>query len=106
MNKKALDQYVQFKERQEQLTKRKAELDESEESIRSLIAVLDEKKEAAIDRTFKMVARYFSEVFAELTDTPPGSAQLVLQKKAHVEGEEEEEQGAVSRAFSGIDVKV
>lgn len=67
VNKKALDQYVHFKEQRESLEERKVELDESEKAIQELIAALDEKKGQAIERTFKMVAKFFSEVFSELT---------------------------------------
>jgi len=78
LNKKALDQYVFFKEQREELVKRKEELDASEEAIEQLIAALDEKKDAAIERTFKMVAKYFSDVFQALTQS--GSAQLLMQR--------------------------
>jgi structural maintenance of chromosome 3 (chondroitin sulfate proteoglycan 6) len=67
VNKKALDQYVHFKEQRESLEERRTELDESEKAIQELIAALDEKKGQAIERTFKIVAKFFSVVFAELT---------------------------------------
>jgi len=63
VNKKALDQYVNFTEQHEELAKRKTEVDESEKAIVSLIDELDAKKNEAIERTFKGVAKYFSEVF-------------------------------------------
>lgn len=44
------------------LRERKEELDESEKAIETLIKGLDDQKEAALQRTFKMVARFFAEV--------------------------------------------
>lgn len=67
VNKKALDQYVHFKEQREKLEERKVEIDNSQTAIRDLITALDQKKDAAIERTYKMVAKYFTEVFAQLT---------------------------------------
>ncbi len=43
-----------------------AEMDVSESKIRELITALDARKNEAIERTFKGVAKYFKEVFAEL----------------------------------------
>lgn len=67
VNKKALDQYVRFKEQREQLEARRSELDESHKAIHALITALDTKKDQAIQRTFKMVAKFFAEVFEQLT---------------------------------------
>jgi len=100
VNKKALDQYVHFKEQREDLDQRKVELDQSEQAINHLISVLDQKKDEAIERTFKMVAKFFSEVFAELTGD--GSAQLVMQKKLAEEGT----QASSVQQYKGVDIKV
>ncbi|KAF2317506.1 hypothetical protein GH714_023658 [Hevea brasiliensis] len=59
VNKKALDQYVNFTEQREELQKRQAELDAGDEKIRELISVLDQRKDESIERTFKGVARHF-----------------------------------------------
>lgn len=45
--------------------------------IRELIRVLDMRKDEAIERTFKGVAKNFREVFAELV--PGGRGELVMQ---------------------------
>jgi hypothetical protein len=45
--------------------------------IRQLIGVLDMRKDEAIERTFKGVAKHFREVFAELV--PGGRGELVMQ---------------------------
>ncbi|WOK97408.1 structural maintenance of chromosomes protein 3 [Canna indica] len=79
VNKKALDQYINFTEQREQLQKRRAELDAGDEKIRELIAVLDQRKDESIERTFKGVARHFREVFAELVQG--GHGHLVMMKK-------------------------
>jgi hypothetical protein len=56
-----------------------AELDKSEGKIRELIAALDMRKDEAIERTFKGVAKHFRDVFAELV--PGGKGELVMQKR-------------------------
>ncbi|WZZ54499.1 hypothetical protein YC2023_054606 [Brassica napus] len=61
VNKKALDQYVNFTEQREELQKRQAELDAGDEKIKELITVLDQRKDESIERTFKGVARNFRE---------------------------------------------
>ncbi|CAH2060877.1 unnamed protein product [Thlaspi arvense] len=66
VNKKALDQYVNFTEQREELQNRQAELDAGDEKIKELITVLDQRKDESIERTFKGVARNFREVFSEL----------------------------------------
>ena len=43
-----------------------------------MIEALEEKKEAAIERTCKMVAKYFVDVFKELTQQ--GSTLLIMQR--------------------------
>ncbi|KAG2331872.1 hypothetical protein Bca52824_003052 [Brassica carinata] len=61
VNKKALDQYVNFTEQREELHKRKAELDAGDE-------ILDQQKDESIERTYKMVARNFGEICNAPTD--------------------------------------
>lgn len=53
------------------------ELTDGRVSIEELIAHLDAKKDEAIERTFKTIAKHFSEVFAELV--PGGKAMLVME---------------------------
>ncbi|KAK7320513.1 hypothetical protein VNO77_30059 [Canavalia gladiata] len=79
VNKKALDQYINFTEQREELQKRQAELDAGDEKIRELISVLDQRKDESIERTFKGVARHFREVFSELVQG--GHGHLVMMKK-------------------------
>ncbi|KRY03335.1 Structural maintenance of chromosomes protein 3, partial [Trichinella patagoniensis] len=53
VNKKALDEYMNFTEQREQLQNRRAELDAGDQKIRELISVLDQRKDESIERTFK-----------------------------------------------------
>ncbi|KAM1807381.1 hypothetical protein ACFX11_030402 [Malus domestica] len=79
VNKKALDQYVNFTEQREELQKRQAELKAGDQKIDELIKVLDQRKDESIERTFKGVARHFREVFSELVQG--GHGHLVMMKK-------------------------
>lgn len=51
--------------------------------------VLDNQKDEAIERTFKQVSKYFTEVFAELV--PGGRAHLIMQKRAESGAQEDAE---------------
>ncbi|CAA0841357.1 Structural maintenance of chromosomes protein 3 [Striga hermonthica] len=79
VNKKALDQYVNFTEQREELQRRQAELDAGDDKIKELISVLDMRKDESIERTFKGVAKHFREVFSELVQG--GHGYLVMMKK-------------------------
>uniref|UniRef100_A0A3Q7GZH8 SMC hinge domain-containing protein n=1 Tax=Solanum lycopersicum TaxID=4081 RepID=A0A3Q7GZH8_SOLLC len=48
VNKKALDQYVNFTEQREELQRRQAELDAGDEKIKELISVLDMRKDESM----------------------------------------------------------
>lgn len=63
VNKKAADQYVNFTDQRDSLLQRKKELDDGAKSIVALIESLDRKKDEAIERTFKAVAKHFRTVF-------------------------------------------
>jgi structural maintenance of chromosome 3 (chondroitin sulfate proteoglycan 6) len=79
VNKKALDQFVNFTEQKEVLNSRKQDLDAGEKAIAELVTTLDRQKDEAIERTFKGVAKYFSQTFSELTGG--GTATLIRQRK-------------------------
>ncbi|EKE42936.1 hypothetical protein ENUP19_0125G0023 [Entamoeba nuttalli] len=81
VNKKAKDQYKGFIEQQEGLIDRKKEILDTQETIYSLIESLDEKKEEAIERTFKGVSKGFTEIFNKLV--PQGKGTLVMLKKPY-----------------------
>ncbi|KXS18315.1 RecF/RecN/SMC protein [Gonapodya prolifera JEL478] len=76
VNKKALEQYNNFTNQRDQLLDRKQELDKSAEAIEDLIKVLDQRKDAAIERSFKEVKQYFAEIFEKLE--PKGRGELTI----------------------------
>jgi len=110
VNKKALDQFVNFSDQKEKLIKRKEELDRADQSIKDLIYHLDQRKFEAIELTFKQVSKYFTEIFKKLV--PAGHAVLVM-KKADA-GEEEDGDGSqegtsrshIVEQFTGVGIKV
>lgn len=87
VNKKAFEQYNNFTTQRDTLTKRRGELESSQESIEELIAVLDQRKDEAIERTFKQVSREFAKVFEKLV--PAGRGRLVIQRKIDARDEED-----------------
>lgn len=54
--------YVSFSDQKVELTTRKEELDKGRNSIKDLIDALDMRKDEAIERTFKTVARNFKDI--------------------------------------------
>ena len=74
VNKKALEQFVQFSELKEKLLRRKSEVNKSYSAIEDMIKVLEYRKYEAILNTFKQVSRFFTDVFQELV--PSGTATL------------------------------
>eukprot|EP00127_Corallochytrium_limacisporum_P000324 Clim_evm19s11 gene=Clim_evmTU19s11 len=90
VNKKAIEQFKSFSQQREDIISRKEELDEADGAIHELIQHLDYQKDEAITRTFKQVAKNFSDCFAELV--PGGKAEMVMQRRA-LPTEEEAEDG-------------
>ena len=89
VNKKALDQYMSFTQQRDELQNRMEELDGAKVAIEKLIKVLDQRKDDAIQRTFKGVSQHFTEIFKEIV--PHGKATLVMLKKRAREDEEDDE---------------
>jgi structural maintenance of chromosome 3 (chondroitin sulfate proteoglycan 6) len=79
VNKKAFEQYNNFTKQRDQLLERRQDLDKSAESIEELVEVLDQRKDEAIERTFKQVASNFEEVFEKLV--PAGRGRLIIQRR-------------------------
>ncbi|KAG2481917.1 hypothetical protein HYH03_019126 [Edaphochlamys debaryana] len=111
VNKRALEQYADFAGQRGELVNRLKEQQASESKIRELISALDARKDEALERTFKGVAKNFREVFADLV--PGGQGELVMIRAAGrnamgagAEGEEEEEGGGGGDKYSGVKVKV
>lgn len=89
VNKKAFEQYNNFTKQRDTLQKRREELETSQASIDELIQVLDQRKDEAIERTFRQVSKDFAEIFEKLV--PAGRGRLVIQRKVDKNVEEEEE---------------
>eukprot|EP00559_Dactyliosolen_fragilissimus_P001253 CAMPEP_0184864430 /NCGR_PEP_ID=MMETSP0580-20130426/14928_1 /TAXON_ID=1118495 /ORGANISM="Dactyliosolen fragilissimus" /LENGTH=1284 /DNA_ID=CAMNT_0027363219 /DNA_START=16 /DNA_END=3870 /DNA_ORIENTATION=- len=83
VNKKAYDQFVNFSEHRESLIKRKVDLDKGATKVQELIDNLDQKKDEAINRTFRGVSAHFKDVFKELV--PNGAGELIM--KSDLDGE-------------------
>jgi structural maintenance of chromosome 3 (chondroitin sulfate proteoglycan 6) len=79
VNKKAFEQYIQFEKQREALETRRQELDSSDASIRELIEVLDQRKDEAIERTFRQVSKEFATIFERLV--PAGKGRLIIQRR-------------------------
>ncbi|OXV07530.1 hypothetical protein Egran_04702 [Elaphomyces granulatus] len=111
VNKKAFEQYNNFTKQRETLTKRREELDASQKSIDELIMVLDQRKDEAIERTFKQVSREFANIFEKLV--PAGRGRLVIQRKTdrtlhrddEIESDDEERRASVEN-YVGVGISV
>ena len=111
VNKKAFEQYNNFTKQRETLTKRREELDASQKSIDELIMVLDQRKDEAIERTFKQVSREFHNVFEKLV--PAGRGRLIIQRKTdralradnEIESEDEDRRESVEN-YVGVGISV
>lgn len=79
VNKKAFEQYANFTKQRDQLLERRSDLDASAQKIEDLVEVLDQRKDEAIERTFKQVASNFEEVFEQLV--PAGKGRLIIQRR-------------------------
>ncbi|KAJ2302965.1 Structural maintenance of chromosomes protein 3 [Coemansia sp. RSA 2704] len=101
VNKKAFEQYSVFARQREGIRQRKQELDQSAASIEELIEVLDQRKDEAIERTFKQVSKYFSEVFERLV--PAGRGALVMQRR--VDGDAMDTDASVEN-YIGVAIRV
>ena len=110
VNKKAFQQYEQFTNQRETLTKRRQELDSSQASIEELINVLDQRKDEAIERTFKQVSREFASVFESLV--PAGRGRLIIQRKTdrrqveEEDSDEDEERRESVENYTGVGISV
>lgn len=99
VNKKALDQYIDFTEKKEKLMQRKTEIDKSHKSIVDLMNVLEQRKYDAIQHTFRQVSGFFTEVFQKLV--PQGRARLDMKTSDNVTNGEQSVDN-----FSGVSIRV
>ncbi|KAI0758359.1 P-loop containing nucleoside triphosphate hydrolase protein [Irpex lacteus] len=96
VNKKAFEQYNNFTKQRDQLIQRREELDKSAKSIEDLVEVLDQRKDEAIERTFKQVASNFNEVFEKLRR---------IDQDEDAEEVEEAQQSSIDN-YTGVSIKV
>lgn len=107
VNKKAFEQYNSFTTQQDQLMKRRKELDDSQGSIEELMEHLDRRKDEAIERTFKQVSKEFSTIFSKLV--PAGHGRLVIQRRTDRRQEPEESDGEARGGvenYTGVGISV
>ncbi|TCD64165.1 Structural maintenance of chromosomes protein 3 [Steccherinum ochraceum] len=108
VNKKAFEQYTNFTKQRDQLLQRREDLDKSAESIEELVEVLDQRKDEAIERTFKQVASNFEEVFEKLV--PAGRGRLIIQRRIDQDEEDAEEAEETQQStidnYTGVSIKV
>ena len=83
-------------------------MDKSAQSIEELVEVLDQRKDEAIERTFKQVASNFEEVFEKLV--PAGRGRLIIQRRIDQDEEDAEEvdeaqQNSIDN-YTGVSIKV
>lgn len=105
VNKKALDQYEQFSEQRDAFIAQKKDLDQGARAIQNLIKTLDQKKDEAIERTFKQVSTYFSDIFRELV--PSGNARLVMNRRTQEnEGEAQSAEDSTVGSYTGVSISV
>ncbi|KAH7913439.1 RecF/RecN/SMC [Hygrophoropsis aurantiaca] len=108
VNKKAFEQYNSFTKQRDQLLQRREDLDKSAASIEDLVEVLDQRKDEAIERTFKQVASNFEEVFEKLV--PAGRGRLIIQRRIDQEEDDvadvdETQQSSIDN-YTGVSIKV
>ncbi|KAE9367921.1 putative chromosome segregation protein sudA [Stipitochalara longipes BDJ] len=108
VNKKAFEQYNNFTTQRDSLLKRRKELDDSQTSIQDLVEVLDQRKDEAIERTFKQVSKEFASIFERLV--PAGRGRLVIQRKTDQRVREEEDSDDEPREsvenYTGVGISV
>jgi structural maintenance of chromosome 3 (chondroitin sulfate proteoglycan 6) len=112
VNKHAFELYRKSTKQREALEDRRTELEESKKSIEELIEVLDQRKDEAIERTFRQVSREFTNVFAKLV--PAGKGRLIIQRKADksnqngedVDSDEEQARKSSVENYIGVGISV
>ncbi|RDL37443.1 Structural maintenance of chromosomes protein [Venustampulla echinocandica] len=108
VNKKAFEQYNSFTSERDGLIRRRKELEDSQGSIQELVDVLDQRKDEAIERTFKQVSKEFASIFERLV--PAGRGRLVIQRKTDQRAREDEDSDEEPREsvdnYTGVGISV
>lgn len=89
VNKHAFEHYRKSTKQREELEGRRNDLEAAKKSIQNLIEVLDQRKDEAIERTFKQVSKNFAQIFSKLV--PAGAGRLIIQRKTDRRTQDEEE---------------
>ncbi|RMD41630.1 hypothetical protein DV735_g3496, partial [Chaetothyriales sp. CBS 134920] len=110
VNKHAFEHYRKSEKQREELRKRREELENGKVAIQGLITMLDQRKDEAIERTFKQVSKGFTDVFKKLV--PAGQGRLIIQRKLdqHQDDDESEDEEPASKKgvenYSGVGISV
>ncbi|KIX03858.1 uncharacterized protein Z518_07411 [Rhinocladiella mackenziei CBS 650.93] len=110
VNKHAFEHYRKSAKQREELEARRKDLETAKASIQNLIEVLDQRKDEAIERTFKQVSKAFAEVFQKLV--PAGRGRLIIQRKTdkrQTEDDESEDEPVNKRGvenYTGVGISV
>lgn len=104
VNKKALDQYLDFSEKKEKLLQRKGDLDASHRSIIDLMNALEQRKYEAIQFTFRQVSKFFTEVFKKLV--PNGRASLDMKIDDSLINKNNNDSAPSIDNFTGVGIRV
>jgi structural maintenance of chromosome 3 (chondroitin sulfate proteoglycan 6) len=111
VNKKAMDQYLQFSDHKEKLIQRRDEADRAYKSILEFIQTLDQRKNENMQMTFKQVSKHFNEIFLKIV--PQGTAHLVMRTNDNFEEEDRQrrldrnQQDATSvEEYTGVGIRV
>lgn len=101
LNKKALFQHSGFVQEKEGLKQRVEDVNKSKDKIEELISVLDEKKNDAIQTTFRQVSQQFEETFKTLV--PSGWGELKWQYSSY---DQQALENNSPLRYTGVDIKV
>ena len=97
VNKKAMDQYLQFSDHKEKLIQRRDEAARGYKSILEFIQTLDQRKNENMQMTFKQVSKHFNEIFLKIV--PQGTAHLVMRTNDNFEEEDRQRRVILSVHF-------
>lgn len=101
VNKHAFEHYRKSMKQREELDSRRTELETAKKSIQQLVEVLDQRKDEAIERTFKQVSKAFAEVFTKLV--PAGIGRLVIGRKNDARPDDDESEDEPTTEKKGVE---
>ncbi|KAG0657793.1 Structural maintenance of chromosomes protein 3 [Maudiozyma exigua] len=105
VNKKALENFRKFNEKEVELEQRSTELVLAKTSIQNLIEKLKIQKTTAVDETFKKVSDNFVHVFEKLV--PIGTAKLIIQRTDAADDDSlSNTQTQIASPYSGVSISV